>query len=207
MIWLTSDLHLFHNQEFIYKARGFDSIEEMNTEIERLWNEVVDDDDEVYILGDLMVCGKGGSNEAGMGIVRRLKGKKHVILGNHDTKMRMAMYEEEESIVDVQYATMLRYKGYSFYLSHFPSITTNLQHETLKQGVINLFGHTHSKEKFYNDIPFMYNVSVDAHGNRPVSIDEALKEIKEMYEKSKPLAEKTTIVTTEPLSLPQKLEL
>lgn len=181
MIWFTSDLHLFHNQEFIYKERGFDSIEEMNSEIERLWNEVVDDDDEVYVLGDLMVCGKGGSNEAGMDIVRRLNGKKHVILGNHDTKARIALYEREECIMDVQYATMFRYKGYNFYLSHFPSITTNLQHETLKQGVINLFGHTHSKEKFYNDIPFMYNVSVDAHDNSPVSIDEALKEIKEKY--------------------------
>lgn len=203
MIWLTSDLHLFHNHEFIYKERGFDSIEEMNSEIERLWNETVAADDEVYVLGDLIVCGKGGSNEAGMEIVRRLKGLKHIILGNHDTKTRMAMYEKEESIIDVQYATMLRYKGYNFYLSHFPSITTNLQHETLKQGVINLFGHTHSKEKFFNDIPFMYNVALDAHGNRPVSIDDALKEIKEMYEKSKPLSEKSAIVTTEPLSLPK----
>ena len=26
MIYITSDLHLMHNQEFIYKTRGYDSL-------------------------------------------------------------------------------------------------------------------------------------------------------------------------------------
>jgi len=185
MIWLTSDLHLFHNRDFVYKNRGFENVEEMNSAIEANWNALVGEEDEVYILGDLMVCGKDRSNEEGMAIVRRLKGKKHIILGNHDTKARIAMYEQEESIVDVQYATMFHYKGYDFYLSHFPSITTDLHYEDLETGIINFFGHTHTKEKFYNDLPFMYNVSVDAHENRPVSIDEALKEIKKKYQENK----------------------
>lgn len=181
MIWLTSDLHLFHNQAFIYKNRGFDSIEEMNVEIERLWNETVSEEDEVYILGDLMVCGKGGSNEAGMEIVRRLKGKKHVILGNHDTTARIELYRREESILDVQYATMIRYKGRSIYMSHYPTYTSSMEHEKPKQWTLNFFGHTHAKEKFFNNNPFMYNVTLDAHDNRPVSIDEAMEEIKEKY--------------------------
>ena len=41
--------------------------------------------------------------------------------------------------------------------------------------------HTHSKEQFYNDTPFMYNVSLDAHDNRPVSIEQVLAEVKERY--------------------------
>lgn len=182
MIWLTSDLHLFHNQGFIFEPRGFSSVEEMNEAIEKNWNEVVDDDDEVYVLGDLMVGGKTASNEKGMEIVRRLKGSKHVIIGNHDTDARIALYRKEPSIRDVQYATKIRYGSYHFYLSHYPSITSNLQHETLKQGVINLFGHTHSKEKFYNGMPFMYNVALDVHDNRPVSIEQALDEVKKKYE-------------------------
>lgn len=181
MIWLTSDLHLFHNQEFVYKSRGFDTVEEMNAAIEANWNEMVQDDDTVYILGDLMVGGMSAGNEAGMQIVRRLKGEKHIVLGNHDTDARVALYRNEPSIKDVQYATLLRYGGYRFYLSHYPSITTNLQHETLKQGTINLFGHTHSKERFYNDTPFMYNVALDAHDNWPVSIEQVLAEVKERY--------------------------
>jgi len=38
--------------------------------------------------------------------------------------------------------------------------------------------HTHKKEKFYNGLPFMYNVSLDAHNNRPVAIDEAIADIR-----------------------------
>lgn len=182
MIWLTSDLHLFHNQEFIYKSRGFDTVEQMNEAIEANWNALIDDEDDIYVLGDLMVGGKNGNAE-GMTIVRRLKGKKHIVVGNHDTDTRIALYRAEPSVVEVQYALRFRYRGYSFYLSHYPSITTNLQHETLKQGVINLFGHTHSKERFYNGVPFMYNVSLDAHDNRPVTIDEALEEVRERYKR------------------------
>lgn len=179
MIWLTSDLHLFHNQGFIYEPRGFSSIEDMNAAIEKNWNDKISEDDEVYILGDLMVGGKAIGNEAGMDIVRRLKGKKHVIIGNHDTDARIKLYQHEESIIDVQYALMMRYKGRSIYLSHYPTLTSNLEHEKPKQWIISFYGHTHSKEKFFENIPFMYNVALDAHENCPVSLDEALQEIKE----------------------------
>ena len=32
-IWLISDTHLNHDREFIWKARGFSSVEEMNNAI------------------------------------------------------------------------------------------------------------------------------------------------------------------------------
>lgn len=179
MIWLTSDLHLFHNKDFIYEPRGFASIEAMNEAIERNWNDTVNNDDEVYILGDLMVGGKAVSNEVGMEVVRRLKGKKHIIIGNHDTNTRIKLYQQEASIVEFQYAKMMRYKGRSLYLSHYPTFTANLEHEKPKQWIINFFGHTHTKERFFNGIPFMYNVALDAHDNRPVLLDDALREIKE----------------------------
>ena len=54
-IFLTSDLHFGHNKEFIYKVRGFNSIEEMNEAIIERWNSVVNNDDDVYVLGDLML--------------------------------------------------------------------------------------------------------------------------------------------------------
>ena len=179
MIWLTSDLHLFHNKDFIYEPRGFASIEAMNEAIERNWNDTVNNDVEVYILGDLMVGGKAVSNEVGMEVVRRLKGKKHIIIGNHDTNTRIKLYQQEASIVEFQYAKMMRYKGRSLYLSHYPTFTANLEHEKPKQWIINFFGHTHTKERFFNGIPFMYNVALDAHDNRPVLLDDALREIKE----------------------------
>ena len=176
MIWLTSDLHLFH-KDFIYKPRGFQSVAEMNAAIEKNWNELVADDDDVYILGDIMVGGKEIGNDMAMEIVNRLKGRKHIILGNHDTAARIALYQQNG--IDTQYATMLKYKGHNFYLSHFPSYTVDPVHEDKpKEWIINFFGHTHSKEKFFEGHPFMYNVSLDAHDNRPVSIEEAVVDIK-----------------------------
>ena len=39
MIWFTSDPHLGHDKDFVWQARGFESIDEMNAEIIRRWNE------------------------------------------------------------------------------------------------------------------------------------------------------------------------
>ena len=47
----------------------------------------------------------------------------------------------------------------------------------LDKRLINLHGHLHSKNKFYQDIPFMYNVALDAHNNAPVSFDEIISDI------------------------------
>ena len=182
MIYLTSDLHLFH-KSFIYEPRGFHSVEEMNSAIEKNWNELMSDDDDVYILGDLIFKGESNSLDDAMTIVRRLKGKKHLILGNHDGSMKIELYRKESSIVEIVNAKYLWYKSHQYYLSHFPSITVDMEVEKPNDWIVNFFGHTHKKEKFYNGLPFMYNVSLDAHDNRPVSIDEAIADIKIEIEK------------------------
>ena len=40
-IWLISDTHLGHDKTFIWKARGFDSVWDMNNAIIERWNEGV----------------------------------------------------------------------------------------------------------------------------------------------------------------------
>ena len=66
MIYFTSDLHLDHNKDFIYKERGFDNIGSHDIAILKNWNSVVTPDDIVYVLGDLML----GDNSAGMSILK-----------------------------------------------------------------------------------------------------------------------------------------
>lgn len=168
-IFLTSDLHFGHDREFLFKPRGFENINIHDEEIIRRWNEVVNPEDEVYILGDLML----NDSAHGMECLRQLVGKKHIIRGNHDTDSRLKMYAEITD--DIKVAEMLTYKKYHFYLSHYPTLTANLEKENLHQCMINLFGHTHSKEKFYNDIPFMYNVAMDANDCTPVSLDDIIE--------------------------------
>lgn len=181
-VFITSDWHFCHDREFIYKPRGFSSVEKMNEEIIARYNEVVSDDDDVYVLGDLML----GDTEKGLECVRRLKGRLHVVLGNHDTDSRIHKYEDDlPNVVEITYATKIKYKKFHFFMAHFPAMTGNLENENLAQMTLDLFGHTHSSSKFYNDIPYMYNVAVDAHNCYPVDLDEVIKDMKEKVEECK----------------------
>lgn len=175
MIYFSSDLHFNHNKDFLYSPRNFDSVESMNMTIVNNWNSIVKDEDEVYILGDLML----GDNEAGMSFLRLLKGKLHIIIGNHDTEPRIELYKTLENVVEVCYATQLKYKKAYFFLCHYPVMTANFDDQkSWAKHLINLFGHTHQKEKFYNNNPYMYNVGLDAHNNFPVSIEQVIEDIK-----------------------------
>lgn len=161
-----------HNREFLYKPRGFDNVWDMNNAIVENWNKVVDIDDDIYVLGDLML----NDNDEGARLIKSLKGKLHIILGNHDTDTRVMMYNMFWNVEEVSYATVLKYNGYHFYLSHYPTFTANLEKESLKKCTINLYGHTHQKNNFYNDIPFMYHVGVDSHNCTPVLLDDVIAE-------------------------------
>lgn len=172
-IWLSSDWHFGHDREFIWRPRGFSSVSEHDDELIERHNSMVDEEDDVYILGDLTL----GNIEHGKKCIQHMKGKLHIILGNHCTLNRQAMYHDCENVVDMKYADMLKYKGYHFFMCHFPTLTGNLERESLKQVTCNLFGHTHSKEKFYQDIPYLYNVAVDAHDCYPVSLDEVIEDM------------------------------
>ena len=117
-IYLTSDLHLCHNKPFVYEARGFDSIEEMNEEYVKRWNDTVNEEDDVYVLGDLVL----NDPEVGIEYLKKLKGKIHIVLGNHDTPRKQQMYAELPNVVEIAWAIMLRYKKYHFFLSHLMCI-------------------------------------------------------------------------------------
>lgn len=144
----------------------------MNAAIVTRWNSVVKDDEEVYVLGDLML----NDNETAMELLKRLKGKIHIILGNHDSDTRVELYGELPNVVSIDYAARLNYKGYHFFLTHYPCFTGSLEQDSLKKTTLNLHGHTHSRDLFYNDIPFMYNVALDAHNCTPVSIDQIIED-------------------------------
>ena len=183
-IFLTSDLHFNHSRGFIYEPRGFSSVEEMNNATIANYNSVVAPEDDVYILGDLCLGGAGDDVLAeNQRLIESLNGRMHIILGNHDTPKRIAMYTNCKNLYDVKYADMITYRGYHFYLSHYPTLTGNLEKESLKQCTINIHGHTHSKNPFYEDIPFMFNCALDAHNNFPVLLDDAIDMMKQkVYE-------------------------
>jgi calcineurin-like phosphoesterase family protein len=166
--------HFNHDKEFIWKARGFTSAQEMNDIIIKHHNDVVSDDDDVYVLGDLCL----GDLETGRECISQMHGKLHVVLGNHDTARRIEMYQSLPNVVEMAYALPVKFGKYNFIATHYPMLTGNLEKESLKQMVLNLHGHTHSINKFYNELPYCYHVGVDAHDCKPIQIENILEDMK-----------------------------
>lgn len=182
MIYLSSDYHFFHDRPFIWQVRGFNSIEEMNTAILQNHNSIIKPEDEVYLLGDLLLGGNAKLEE-GLALIAQLNGKLHLIRGNHCTDTRWAAYQKLPNVVEFENAIYLKYNKQHFYLSHYPTITSNHDYnKPLTQRLLNLCGHSHTKDKWQDaDKGFIYHVEVDAHNNYPISIDTIIQDFKEKF--------------------------
>ena len=173
MIYLTSDTHFGHDRQFIWGPRGFKSCKEADETIIKNWNSVVTNNDTVIHAGDF---GLGKDIEYIKKVINRLNGKIILVIGNHDTPAKIKLYQELSKFVEVVWAKQIEYKGRRFYISHYPTMTADLNSNP-EHCVFNLFGHTHSKEVFYEGRPYMYNVAVDAHDCKPVSIEQIYNNI------------------------------
>lgn len=179
-IFFASDLHLGHNQPFIYEARGFQDIYEHDATIIHNWNNKVGPDDEIFLLGDVFL----NNNEYGLECLKQLNGKIHIIAGNHCTDVRIELYKKCPNVIDVKFADRFKYGKHHYYLSHYPTITANFDdHNNWRKTTYCLCGHTHSREKFQKYYPCTYNVAMDAHNCTPVSIEEIEADIRQIYER------------------------
>ena len=141
------------------------------------YNDIVSDEDIVYILGDVCM----GDLESGINKLKQLKGHKHLIRGNHCTDNKVSRYIEENIFESIQYATMIKYKKYNFYLSHYQTYMGNYDMQMSKTWCLH--GHTHSKFEFDDSIAKNFNVALDAHNCYPIEIDEILTKIQEKWNK------------------------
>jgi calcineurin-like phosphoesterase family protein len=136
--FITSDLHLSHGKILKYfpESRPFNSKEEMNEDIIKKWNCMVQPKDTTYILGDVAFC---HPIEA-MQLLDRLNGKKILIVGNHDhiNLKEPAFRSMFESIHD--YLEIKRNKT-TIVLFHYPIYSWNKKH----YGSIMLHGHSHGR--------------------------------------------------------------
>jgi calcineurin-like phosphoesterase family protein len=179
-IFVTSDTHFGHDREFLWGPRGFMSHVDHDKEVIRRWNEIVQPDDVVYHLGDVML----GDNAYGIGCLEQLSGQIKIIPGNHDTASRLSLYKLLPNIEVLGLAEMIKYKKYNFYLSHHPTMTSNLEKAPyLRMHLINLYGHTHQQKPFYQDIPFMFHVGMDSNNCTPILLDDAIELMKEETQK------------------------
>jgi calcineurin-like phosphoesterase family protein len=84
-IWLSSDLHLSHENIIKFCGRPFANVKEMDEALLTYHNELVKPWDHWYNLGDLTMERGGGLVKAGfIKKMRRFHGHKRLLLGNHD---------------------------------------------------------------------------------------------------------------------------
>lgn len=180
-IYVTSDLHFCHQREFLYQPRGFSNVHDMNEAIVKNFNEVMDWSDDLYILGDVML----NDNDTGIELLNRLPGQHiYIIPGNHDTTTRLELYKQQPRVHVLGFAEIIKYNGYHFYMSHYPTFTTNFDDDKkFKARIFSLSGHTHSKEIWQPACPSSYNVALDAHNNYPCNIEDILNSFKEVFNK------------------------
>jgi calcineurin-like phosphoesterase family protein len=178
-IFFTSDPHLGHDKDFVYKARGFNSIQEHDEAIIRNWNEIVGPDDTVYVAGDITM---GADHESNIAKLSKLNGHIIVIRGNHDTNRKFEEYLGCKNIravaENVMWSHLINVGKWSFLLSHWPTMVGDAMHSKHSHRFFCLHGHTHSKDKFQFFEHGCYNVAMDAHGNKPVNVKEIQNDIK-----------------------------
>ena len=127
----TSDTHFFHDNILKHAHRPFKDKHHMHEVFIEKWNERVDEDDEVYHLGDLSF----GRTEWTLGLLARLQGRIHLILGNHDKKPeRFKRY-----ISTISNYKEIKIGDQKICLFHYPILSWNKSH----RGSWNLHGHCH----------------------------------------------------------------
>lgn len=170
MIYYISDLHFGHRNVIAMDGRPFDTIQAMDEMLIRRWNERVTDEDEVYIVGDFAY-----HNEyTATWYLRQLKGRKHLIIGNHDhhtiqdTKA-MECFESVEKMLHILD------NGRVVSLCHFPVAEWNGK----RHGGYHVHGHIHIRRDevyaFMSRFDKALNAGCMINGYRPVTLEELIE--------------------------------
>lgn len=122
MIFFTSDWHINHQNVMAYCNRPFKDLQEMEETLIANWNNVVQDNDRVYVLGDFSLNTKHAIRLAPL-----LKGEKTLIMGNHDGPFKGKKKDKiREQYIDAGwYDCVYEYRNlvignHHVDLSHFP---------------------------------------------------------------------------------------
>ena len=121
MNYYIADLHFSHQEIIRFDKRPYQTIEQMNNDLVKRWNDTVTDRDDVYVLGDMF----WNTDDAPM-ILQMLKGRIHLIKGNHD-KITSDMMHYFSSISG--YAE-IDDNGHNLILCHYPIMFYNHSYST-----------------------------------------------------------------------------
>ena len=87
-VWFTSDLHLYHDKEFVYKERGYNSVEDHVQGVLNKINECVGRDDVLINLGDF--CLNASQDDFEYVIDNINCQNMYYVNGNHNSRIKQA---------------------------------------------------------------------------------------------------------------------
>lgn len=180
--WVISDTHWSHANFLNFmddkgnKIRPFSSVEEMDEIMIQNWNKVVGPGDYVYHLGDVWMKGKDPT--AFDNIMRRLNGKKRLLLGNHDT---LDIHHYAKWFKKISVTKTWKEFSKPFIMSHYPIHAGSVGSQ--KHPVMwNVHGHIHQNlvllPKSKVPDPMYINVSVEHIDYTPIHIEDLIKRMK-----------------------------
>lgn len=180
--FFTGDLHFGHKNVLTFDNRPFATVDEMDAELIRRWNNKVGKGDLVYVLGDLIW--KSRNNDA-PALIKSLNGQIILIKGNHDrflhnskAKAALAGIKDYDDIcVTLEDGTQRR-----VIVSHY-FIPMYIGH---RYNAIHLHAHSHFSDEADFEIDFaeqlnrmgcqneIYNVGCMYWNYEPVTLDEII---------------------------------
>lgn len=158
-VFFTSDTHFAHARIVELCKRPFSSVEEMDHEMIKRWNQKVQPSDTVFHLGDFSLK----SGEEAQKYLSRLNGTLHLIHGNHDRNSVRAL----SGWVSVSGLRELHHEGRYITLCHYSMRVWNGSH----RGSLMLYGHSHGTLPGNTQ---SLDVGVDAWDFQPVTLEEIL---------------------------------
>lgn len=169
-IYYIADMHLGHENIIRLSNRPFDSVEEMDKVLIDNYNSVVTDEDDVYFLGDVSFKGKDP-----VAYLKQMKGKKHLIVGNHDGAIlknpaARKMFEEISDYKDISD------NGRRVILFHYPIAEWN----GYFRNSYHIYGHIHNNDKnevwaYMSKLKNCFNAGVDLTEFMPRTLDWFIK--------------------------------
>jgi calcineurin-like phosphoesterase family protein len=169
--FITSDLHFGHANIMKFcpdtRARFKNDVAYMNEAMVREWNEIVGPEDLTYILGDVAFC----NVQKATAFLRRMNGRKILIVGNHDKKLVQdksfcTEFESVQEYLDINYA------GNKVVMFHYPIFEWDQAH----RGAIHFYGHKHGGACPEMTQYRARDVGMDATGYIVQTMEDAIKD-------------------------------
>lgn len=175
-VYFISDLH-FGSERILSDRPVFKTVEDMDRGLIQRWRKKVNKDDEVYIIGDL-----GGSYTENMEqYIGELSGKKHLIVGNHDSAWIDKLGKEmlERYFESIQNYSEIIYEDKLLTLCHYPMLEWKESRKNAKSFLLH--GHIHTRRN-YNVYPYIkkylpraLNCCPEINQFEPASLEELMK--------------------------------